>query len=55
MKDSYYILYAERVVSERCIVKAKNEDEAIEIAQNEEWESDQDVSWEIVSITKENK
>lgn len=51
----YYILYATREVQERCIVKAKNKDDAVEKAENEKWEVDTDLSWEITSIHKENK
>ena len=50
----YYSLYAIREVSERCIVKAKNESEAIEIADNEKWEVDKDISWKIISVEKES-
>ena len=50
----YYSLYAIRKVGERCIVKAKNKSEAIEIAENEQWVIDKDISWEITSVNKED-
>lgn len=49
----YYILYAVREVAEKCIIKAKNESDAIEKAKNEDWEVDNDLSWEITSVSKE--
>ena len=51
----YYILYATREVLERCIIKAKNEDDAVEKSDNEKWQMIDDLSWEITSIHKENK
>jgi len=51
----YYTLYAVREVAERCIIKAKNESDAIEKSENEQWEVDQDISWEITSVNKESE
>ena len=51
----YYSLYAIREIRERCIIKAKNKSEAVEIAENEQWEVDKDISWEIISVNKEKE
>jgi len=49
---TYFAIYAIREVSERCIVKADSKEEAIEKAENEEWEIDGDISFEITSVDK---
>ena len=50
-----YTLYAIREVSEIAVVEATSESEAIEKAENEEWQTDQDLSWEITSVKEEKE
>lgn len=45
-----YTLYAIREVSEVAVVDATSECEAIEKVENEEWQTDQDLSFEITKI-----
>ena len=50
-----YTLYAIREVSEVAVVKATSETEAIEKVENKDWQSDQDLSWEITSVKEEKE
>ena len=50
-----YTLYAIREVSEIAVVEATSECEAIEKVENEEWQTDQDLSWEITSVKEEKE
>jgi len=47
-----YIVYAERVILETLEIEASNENEALELAwlaENEAWQTEQDIDWHITT------
>tara|TARA_R100000544_G_scaffold37193_1_gene27752 strand:+ start:1559 stop:1732 length:174 start_codon:yes stop_codon:yes gene_type:complete len=50
-----YTLYAIREVGEVAVIQANSKDEAIEKVKNKDWETDQDLNWEITSVKEEKE
>ena len=50
-----YTLYAIREVGEVAVIQANSKDEAIEKVENEDWEVDQSLDWEITSVKEQGE
>jgi len=50
-----YTLYAIREVGEVAVIQANSKDEAIEKVENEDWEVDQSLDWEIISVKEQGE
>ena len=50
-----YTLYAIREVGDVAVIQANSEEEAIEKVENEDWEVDTDLNWEITSVKEQGE